>query len=234
MGSQPQVGDSVITLLESITGANLLATGKATAPTNTSSRYLALKSFANVVQRMWQDEPDAQWDSLRITVTLASTVTATTTFSLGTSVREISQRDGDYIRIDHTDGVNTTYYELIEPEQLTGYKVAAMQAVARIAGNLVFAIPFTATSAQFGGSIKVPCYTYVSTLTSDTDLIVVDNPTWVTLMMAAEYCRTKTSLVGRTDGLVARAGEVMKKMKQQQDGNNSEIQRGTIALGRSW
>jgi hypothetical protein len=223
-----------MTLLEAITEANLLATGKATAPSNTSSRYLALKGFSNVVQRMWQDEPDVQWDSLKITVTLAAVVTATDTFSIGSSVREISQRDGDYIHIVHTDGVTITYYELVEPDQLQEYKRNSMQAVARVGANLVFAIEFTADSPQLSGAIRVPCYTYVSTLSDDSDIIQVDNPTWVTLMMAAEYCRTKTSLVGRVDGLVARAGEIMQKMKQQQDSDNVEVQRESIGISRTW
>lgn len=223
-----------MTLIEAITDANLLATGKATAPASSTSRYAAFKSFANIVQQMWQDDPEAEWDSLRITLTLASTVNATDTFSLGTSVRELSRRDQDSISILHTDGLNSTYYELVEPEQLQEYKRAGMRVVAKIGTSLVFSMDFLPTDPQFGGAIKVPCYTYVSTLVNDSDIIQVDSPLWVTLMMAAEYCRTKTSLVGRTDGLVARAGQVMEKMKQQQSGNNTSYQRDSISIGRSW
>lgn len=222
-----------MTLLESITEANLLATGKATAPVNTSSRYLALKSFANVVQQMWQNEPGVQWDSLSITASVVAPVSATDTYTLPSTVREISQRPDDSIYIEHTDG-QKTYYELVEQDQIQYYKRAGMQVVARKGANLVFSIPFTALDPQFGGTIKIPAFSYVAALTSDSDLLVVDDTLWATLMMAAEYCRTKTSLQYRTDGLIERASQVMEKMKQKQEGNYPSSVRSNLSLGRTW
>lgn len=223
------------TLLDVITEANLLATGKATAPANTTSRYATLKSLANYCQRMWQDEPTIDgWDSLYITVSLPSTISATDTYALTASVREISRRDGDYIYVLHTDGTTKTYYELVEIDQLQSYAIGGYRVVARNGSNLVFSIAFTSADPQFGGTIKIPCYTTVSTLSDDSNIVQVDDPTWPFLAMAAEYCRVKTSLQGRVDGLVARANEVMDKMKAMQDGNNSSTQRESIGISRTW
>ena len=220
-------------LLEAITEANLLATGKATAPTNTSSRYLALKGFSNVVQKMWQDEPDVQWNSLAFTASVVAVVSATDTFLIPVTVREISQLPDDNIHIQHTDG-QFTYYTLVEPDELQKYKRAGMQAVSRKGANLVFAISFTALDPQFGGTVKIPAYGYVTVLSADSDVLVVDSPTWATFMMAAEYCRTKTSLQYRSDGLVERASEEMRKMKQNQEGSEPSTIRFNLSQGRAW
>lgn len=222
-----------MTLATAIERAYTLATGKATAPSSGTNKYLKLISLANICQDMWQNEPDVDWDSLYQTVTLSGTVTATDTFDLGSSIREISNRDGDYIKIVKTDG-GTVYYNLIRANQLLEYERNGVRACARVGGDLKFSIAFQTSDAEIGGVIKVPSYAYVSTLSNDADIIQVDNPLWLCYMVAAEYCRTDTILNYRTDELVARANQVMADMKQAQEGNVSAPIMYPLGLGRTW
>lgn len=222
-----------MTLATLITRAYLLATGKATPPTSGTNKYSKLVGLANVCQDMWQSEPDTEWDSLYMTVTLSGTITDTDTFALGNSIREVSHREGDYVRAVHTDD-NETQFLLVKPNQLQDYATDGLRVVARVGSNLVFSIPFQTTDPEYGGRIKVPCYGFVSTLANDSDIIQVDNPLWLCYMVAAEYCRTDMTLNYRTDDLVSRANEVMTDMKQSQDANRSEPIRTFSPLGRSW
>lgn len=222
-----------MTLANLISRAYLLATGKATAPTSGTNKHLKLIGLANACQDMWQSEPDVDWNSLYMTVTLSGTITATDTFALSSSIRKISNKEGDYIKAVHVDN-NETKYLLVSPDELQQYATDGIRAVARVGSNLVFSIPFTATDPEFGGRIKVPSYSFISTLANDSDVVQVDNPLWLAYMVAAEYCRTDVTLNYRTDELVARANDLMKDMKQSQDGSRNEPIRTFSPLGRSW
>lgn len=222
-----------MTLATLIERAYVLASGKATAPSSGTSKHTKLIALANICQDMWQNEPDVDWDSLYETVTLSGTVTATDTFALSSSIRELSHRDGDYIKIVRTDG-QTSYYELVKPDQLLDYERNGQRAVARVGSNLVFSIPFTADSPEIGGSIKVPCYGFVSSLANDSDIVQVDNPLWLCFMTAAEYCRTDQNLNYRTDDLVARANQVMQDMKQAQESNITRPIIYPVGISRTW
>lgn len=222
-----------MTLASLIEKAHLLATGKGTAPASTTNKYARLLGLANICQDMWQNEPDVEWDSLYQIVTLAVTVTATDTFALGSSIREISNRPGDYIKITQADGV-IKYYDLVRANQLLDYARDGIRVVARVGSNLVFSVPFTASDPEIGGSIKVPSYAYVSTLSDSADIIQVDNPLWLCYMVASEYCRTDTTLNYRTDDLLARANEVMRDMKQTQEAQVNTPVMSNFTLGRTW
>lgn len=222
-----------MTLATLVTKAYLLATGKATAPATTTNKYAKLVGLANICQNQWENEPDVEWDSLYLTVTLAGTVTATDTFALSASIREISHREGDYIRVVKTDGAEVRYL-LVKPNELQDYAIDGIRVVARVGSNLVFSKAFTSGDQEFGGTIKVPCYGFVSTLVNASDVIQVDNPLWLAYMTAAEYCRTDITLNYRTDDLVARANQVMQDMKQAQEENIVTPLRTFEPLGRSW
>jgi hypothetical protein len=222
-----------MTLATLVTRAYLLATGKATAPASTTNKYSKLVGLANVCQNQWENEPDVEWDSLYLTVTLAATITATDTFALSASIREISHREGDYIRVVHTD-LSETKYQLVKPNEMADYRASGIKVVSRVGSNLVFSSAFVSTDPEFGGSIKVPCYGFVSTLVNDSDVVQVDNPLWLAYMVAAEYCRTDVTLNYRTDDLVARANQVMEDMKQSQDSMITTPIRTWTPLARSW
>lgn len=222
-----------MTLAQLVNKSYLLATGKATSPSSTSNKYTKILGFANICQDAWQNEPDTDWSSLYVVTTLAATVTATDTFALSASIREISNREGDSIQIVRLDGgVNS--YKLVRPNELQDY--STQRVVARIGSNLKFSIPFTATDPEIGGSIKVPNYGFVSTLASDEDIIQVENPLWLAYAVAAEYCRTDQVLAYRESGLLERANEVMRDMKQANEGNSpAPIKKVAFStFGRSW
>jgi len=222
-----------MTLSTVVTKAYLLATGKATAPASTTNKYSKLVGLANICQNMWENEPDVEWDSLYLTVTLAAPVTATDTFALSASIRELSHREGDYVRVVLADGSEVQYF-LVKPNELQDYRLAGERVVARVGSNLVFSKAFESTDPEIGGSIKVPCYGFVSTLVNDTDVVQVDNPLWLCYMVAAEYCRTDITLNYRTDDLVARANQVMEDMKQAQEAAIVSPVKSWRAVGRSW
>lgn len=222
-----------MTLAQLVAKSYLLATGKATAPASTSNKYLKLVAFANVCQDAWQSEPDTEWDSLYVLTSLPTLVTATDAIPLATSIREISNRDGDYIQIVRTDG-GITKYPLVKPNELADHLYDRV--VARVGSNLVFSLPFTATDAEIGGTVKVPGYGFVSTLSNDADIVQVENPLWLAYMVAAEYCRTDQVLGYREQGLLERANEVMRDMKQTIEANNpTPIKKAPFShMGRSW
>lgn len=223
-----------MTLSEAITKTYLLAEGKGTAPAATSNKYSKIVGLLNVCQEMWQDEPDSDWDSLYDNVTLAGTITATDTFALGATVREISQRDGNYVKITCTDG-NVVYVPLVRADQLNEHGANGSRVCAKVGSNLVFSIAFTTSSAEFGGTVQVPAYTNVATLSGASDVIQVDKPLWLCYMAAAEYCRTSTSLGYRTDELVQRANQLMQDMKQAQGASQpTAIKSHNVLGGRTW
>lgn len=221
-----------MTLTDAIAKTYLLAEGKGTAPAATSNKYAKIVGMLNIAQELWQDEPDTEWDSLYSTVTLASTVSATDTYALGATVREISHRDNDYVKI--VTSSNTTYIPLVRADELNANGANGEQVCAKIGSNLVFSIAFTASSPEFGGTIKVPAYTYVPTLSSGNDVLDVDKPLWACYMAAAEYCRTSTSLSYRTDELVQRANQIMQDMKQAQQGSQTMPVMYVNGNGRTW
>lgn len=222
-----------MTLSEAIAKTYLLAEGKGTAPAATTNKYTKIVGLLNVVQELWQDEPDVEWDSLYSTVTLSGTITATDTFALGPTVREISHRDNDYVKITKTDGA-VVYIPLVRADELNANGANGEQVCAKIGSNLEFSIAFTADSPEFGGTIKVPAYLYVSSLVNSSDVLDVDKPLWACYMAAAEYCRTSTSLRYRTDELVSMANQIMQDMKQAQQGSQTMPVMYVNGNGRTW
>lgn len=221
-----------MTLAELVEKSYVLATGKATAPT-TGNKYTKLVALANICQDQWQSEPDIEWDSLYVVTTLPTPVSATDTIPLSASIRQISNRDGDYIKVVRLDG-GVTEYKLVKANELADYP--DQRVVARVGSNLVFSKAFEATEAEIGGSVKVPNYTFVSTLVNSSDEVQVENPLWLAYAVAAEYCRTDQVLSYREQGLLERANSVMQDMKQTAEANLPQPVRPVSFshFGRSW
>lgn len=220
-----------MTLQQLVQKSYQLATSKATPPTAGSSKYQKLVSLANICTDQWQNETGVDWNSQYMKVTLPTTVTATDTIPLSASIRKISNNNNDNVKIICLDG-SIVDFILVRPEQLNNYQ--NQNAVARIGGNLVFSRVFKSDDREFGGSVKVPCYSFAPNLVNDSDLVAVDNPLWLAYMVAAEYCRTDAQLSYLEDGLVARANEVMLKMKQNNAGQVETVQRHPVGYARTW
>ena len=137
----------------------LLATGKTTTLAAGTVKHTKFMNLANVFSIKWQNEPGVDWPSLYLRSDVSGTVTATDTFALPTTIRKLSQRPGDKVRITRTDSTKD-YYDIVTQDELDRYK--AHNACAKVGSNLVFSSAFTASSAQFGGTIRVPGYGFVT------------------------------------------------------------------------
>lgn len=219
-----------MTLTELVQRAYQLATSKAIAPTAGNTKYDKIVGFANICTDQWQNESGVDWNSQYMKVTLPTTVTATDTIPLTASIRKVANSDSDFITITCPGG-SIVKFTIVRPEELDPTE----NTVARVGSNLVFARTFKTTDPEYGGSVKVPCYKYASTLSNGSDEVEVDIPLWLAYMTAAEYCRTDMQLNFLEDGLVARASELMTEMKANNSGQFDTVRRAPLGMvSRSW
>lgn len=220
-----------MTITEAKAAVYLLATGKATAiSTSKTNQIVALLNF---YQRRWAREPGIDWNSLYNPALSLGTVTATDTFDIDTStVRKLSDRQGDAVRIVWTDGISYTDYDIVNHDTLRDYSFGVNKEnpigwyCTQIGGQLVFNHTFVSTDAQYGGEIFVPCYTFSDDITNDnpgTDEVQVDDPDWLCTRAAAAYVRNNITLRSRYPELLAEANEIMGRMKDDNDGQIDNI-----------
>ncbi len=231
-----------------INKVNLLANGKGSDLVVDSTKYTKILRLLNLYKDVWAQEPGIQWNSLRALTSLSATVSATATYALPTSVidgtAKLSTQEGDYVRILHTDGVKESDYTLVQDSKLynDGQSInnPGGDFCARRGSNLIFPVAFTASSAQFGGTIKVPLYVTPAdmvTSTSDpTDTVECDDPMWVVFMAAAEYIRNDVTKQNQYANLVAQAINSMNAMKENNESQSEEVYMGSLgsAMGETW
>lgn len=208
------------TAAQAINEVYLRATGKVSNFTITDTKGVKILALLNHFQDEWAEE---DWTSMYTLFTLADAVTATDTFALLPAIHHISEQEGDFVRINHTDGVRETPYTVVKITKLyndgpivrAGGNLIANAAgtVAQKGQNLIFSRAFVATDPQFGGSIKVPGYAKPATLSANTDVLSVDNPKWLIARVAAEYVRNDVTRVQLYDSLLGEAGQEWDKMK---------------------
>jgi hypothetical protein len=230
-----------MTITEAVTAVYLKAVGKATAPTSGTSKYDRIIGLLDFYQRRWGREKGVDWNSLYDPALSIGTVTATDSFDLDTStVRKLSDREGDVVRIVWSDGVSYTDYDIVSADTLKNYyygpgKTSSKGFVcARIGNQLVFNHTFTTDDAQYGGDIQVPCYTFPDAITDDspnTDEVQVDDPDWLVLICAAEYVRNDITRRQRYPELLAEANEAMERMRDDNEAQINVINRPWTAPG---
>lgn len=220
-----------MTVTEAIAAVFLKATGKTNTLTS-GSKYDRIYALLDFYQRRWSREPEVDWASLYDPAFSIGNVTNTDRFDLDTStVRKLSSREGDYVRIMHTDGDNYTDYTLVDKDKLKDYfygqnkESPSGNYAARIGNELVFNTTFESTDPEFGGDIQVPCYTYAQPITAVTDEIQVDDPDWLILQCAAEYCRNDITRRSRYPEILTEANQAMQRMKDDQDGQVTTVDR---------
>jgi len=212
-----------MTITEAVTAAYLRATGKATPPTSGGSKYNEIVALLDFYQRRWAREPEVDWNSLYDPAFSIGTVTATDSFDLDTSsIRKLSDREGDYVRIMWTDGTGYTDYTIVDADKLKDYFSGQNKEnykgfyCAQIGKQLVFNHTFASTDSQYGGDIQVPCYTFPDEITStspDSDEVQVDDPDWLVTRVAAEFVRNDITRRQRYPELLSEANEIMDRMK---------------------
>lgn len=217
-----------MTIREAVAATYLKATGKTTTLTS-GSKFSKIIGLLDLYQRRWAREPNVDWHSLYNEALSIGNVTASDTFDLDTStIRKLSDREGDSVRIVWSDGESYTDYTIVPHDTLKDYYYGADKSsstgnyCARIGNQLVFNHTFTSDDSQYGGEIFVPCYTFPDSITStslDED-VQVDDPDWLVFRAAAEYVRTDLTRQGQYPNLLDEANEVMQRMI---DDNSAQI-----------
>lgn len=202
---------------------------KATPPASGTSKYNTLLEYVDSGQKDWQDEPNTQWNSLYLSAT-GGPVTTSQTYTLPTTIREISKRPDD--RLILTDGTQEKRYKIVEPNQLDELRLT--DCVAQIGRTLKFSQPFDADSSLIGYDIIVPGYGYVGDVTTGASVIDVPDPMWLAYYVAAEYIRGDIVRQNQYNNLLALADQHMQKMKQDNMAQNSEPSFTFQASGESW
>jgi len=221
-----------MTVQEFVADAYLLSTGKTTTLTS-GTKYQRIIALGDFFQRRWAREPGIDWNSLYNPAFSLGTVTATDTYDIDTSsVRKLSDRQGDSVRIVWSDGVGYTDYDVVDANKLRDYSYGVNAEsplgfyCAQIGGTLVFNHTFTTSDSQYGGEIFIPCYVFpdeiTSTNTSSND-VQVDDPDWLVTRVAAEYVRNDITRRSRYPELIAQANEIMDRMKDDNDGQIDTI-----------
>jgi hypothetical protein len=212
----------------------LAATRKVYTFTSVSDTKAAVViAIANQLIEDWQNEPNVDWNSLYLPDTSIGTVTATNTFTLTSTVRKLSSQEGDVIRILHTDGTTFTDYSIIDNDRQKD--VQNMQRtfqnnyVIPVGRTIRFNRAFATTDAQYGGTIYVPAYGYAGPnaapayLVAATDVIPVDLPNWLVYATAAQYDASDVTRQQLVPRLEAKANELMQVMKDNNDGQVTEM-----------
>jgi formylmethanofuran dehydrogenase subunit D len=186
-------------------------------------------------QRRWAREKDTDWNSLYDSAFSLGRITATDTFDLDRStVRSLSKREGDSVRVIHTDDEGYTDYDIVNADSLKDYSYGVNKEsprgyyCAQIGANLVFNHTFTADDQQFGGEIFIPAYIYPDAITDenpDSDEVQVDDPDWLITRCAAEYVRNDITRRQRFPELLTESNTIMERMKDDNEGQISEAQR---------
>lgn len=210
--------------LEVITDAYLLATGKPTPPA-TGTKRDRLTGLVRMFYRGWQIEPYTEWDSLYQIIS-AGKVSARDTFELDTEIHFIStdqQREHNFVRIVTASGYEE--FKTVKPSQLYQYRNA--KAVAKVADNAIkFSKAFASDSPLIGLPIEVPAIGKLDDLDSDTDEVLIDDPSWLSVRVAAEYVLTDTQLNYLRDDLMDQADEKMIAMKDRNNANDDSLSTG--------
>jgi hypothetical protein len=217
-----------------VSDAYLRATGKTTVLTS-GTKYDRIIALGDYYQRRWAREPGVDWNSLYDPAFSLGTVTATDTFDLDTSsIRKLSDREGDTVRIVWTDGTSYTDYDIIDATKLKDYSFGVDKDsplgtyCARIGNTLVFNHEFVSTDNEYGGEIFVPAYTFPDEITStspDDAEVQVDDPDWLVTRVAAEYVRNDITRRQRYPELIQEANEIMARMKDDNDGQIDTVDR---------
>ncbi len=216
-----------MSITDAVADVYLRATGKTTTLT-TGTKYNRIIGLMDYYQRRWAREPGVDWASLYDPAFSLGTVTATDTYDLDTSsIRKLSDREGDSVRIVWTDGTSYTDYAIVPHDSLKDYYYGSDKVsytgfyCAQIGSQLVFNHIFSSDDAQYGGEIFVPTYTFPDEITSDnpdTDEVQVDDPDWLITRVAAEFVRNDITRRARYPELLAEANEIMERMKDDNDG----------------
>ena len=217
-----------MTTAQFVAATFLKSTGKQITFASGSTKWLKIVALGNLYIDQWQDEPNIDWESLRLAPVNIGAVTAASEFTYSTTtIRKLSPYEADVVRILHSDGVAFTDYDIITSARqkyfANGQPTYQDNYVTNYKNKLQFNRAFASTDPQFGGSIYVPAYGYVSHITADADVIPVDIPNWLVFAVAAEYIRTDVTRQPQYGNIVNEANQIMLVMRDNNGGQNTNI-----------
>lgn len=218
------------------------ATRKVKTTTDLGAKYNSLLNSANRLQKQWANSSGVDWFSLYNGSVSCGDITATDTFALDSTIRKISPQEGDYIAISkagqfwYYNEVPANRFRSFVPGGADPWTWGTQNTVARVGGNLTFAIPFISTSPQLGGTLEVPAFLFVTDIVSGTDVVQVDDPNWLIDMLAAEWARNDKTRQYMEPNFVADANEKMAKMVSNNGSQLEELINLTnlSAAGETW
>lgn len=229
-----------MTTAQFVSNVYLKSVGKLPTFSSGSTKWLKIVAIGNRFIQQWATEKGVDWKSLYNPGLTLTTVTATDTFAIPTTVLKLSDTETDYVRIFHTDGESYTDYDIVPADRLKEYYAGVDKEssfgnkCAQIGSNLVFNREFVSTDPEFGGTIKAPVYTVPSTISADSDVIPVDNPEWLVVITAAEYVRNDIVRQGQYPNLITEANALMDSMKETNESQIETVIMPWTAPGATW
>lgn len=221
-----------MTLTELVTAVILKATGKVTSLATTDAKYIKVKNIANFYISSWQNTPNVDWSSLYEPAHSIGVVSATDTFTLDATIRKLSDTRGDYVRLGSGTDI-TNAYQIVPADTLQRY-APTDHVCAQIGRNLVFRAGFGSDSQFIGETIYVPVYTFAENLSDESDVVPVDIPEWLVVIVAAEYVRNDPTKQNQYPNLIQEANLILQRMIDDNDAQVSEAFVAFSANGRSW
>lgn len=219
-----------MTASEFVSAVILRATGEKYTGTfgdDDSNKVIAL---ANPKIDSWAKEDD--WNSLYDPGVNCGTITATDTFDLDDTIREVSTEPDDYVQIIKTDG-NVVNYQTVRAHDLKRYNYGNY--CARVGRTLRFNKAFTSDSPELGGTLKVPAYLYADHLVNANDDVPVDDPNWLIAATSADWVQTDVTMMQLRPDFLAEANDLMVGMKKNNAAQvQTVVQRPLTPPLRTW
>jgi hypothetical protein len=200
----------------------LLSEGKLPSFASGATKWLRIVAQGNFFLQQFAKERGVDWNYYYDPVKSFGTVTATATFAIPSTVYRISKKEGDVLRITHTDG-SYTDYTFVPHDELSKYTTGNY--VAQIGSNIKFNAAFTASSPQFGGTIRVPVYEYPTAFSGDNDVIDIPDANWLVYATAADRVKNDVTRKDLREDLVNQANELMASLKEENMSQLEEVNR---------
>ena len=192
----------------------LLSEGKLPTFATGTTKWLRIVAQGNFFLQQFARERGIDWSYYYDPAYSFGTVTANQSFEVPEEVAKVSQQEGDFVRITHTDG-NYTDYSIVSHDRLKDYPSGNY--CARVGSDLRFNVAFSATSPQLGGTIGVPVYLYPDTFSADGEDINHPDPNWLVLAVAADRVKNDVTRKDLRADLVGQANEIMLGLKEDND-----------------
>lgn len=208
-------------------------------PASGSADFINYVSIANRLKDEWAMDADHFWNSLFRFDTIATIPTSNPgqAYPLATDVFSLS----DWVQILRTDG-NTDIFIVVHPNARNqynpqvsspeyGFTSKQMQAGCFLTGNagnlqVNFVTPLSQMTGDLGGQIQAGVYYIPPDMVLDTDIVTVDDPTWLVYATAEELARNDPAKQDQAPTLAAKKDVRWKKMVAYNQGNSYQQPNG--------